>query len=139
MPQYQVISSKSLRTSSNHQHQPNQIHHNQRTKRSINSHFNNNNNNNNDIPPDKDKPIKIEFEAFGEPFRLRLWPNHGLLSPGFHLINQNRESSNGSIVNADNNDWSMRKHLSNCFYQGYDEAHQNGAAAISLCSGMVSK
>lgn len=84
---------------------------------------------------DSNQPINIEFKAFGELFRLFLWPNHGLLSPTFQLSKQD-ELNNGTI--AKENEKNVRKELSDCFYQGYDKAHAESAVAISLCNGMVS-
>lgn len=101
---------------------------------------------------DSSEAVLLQFTAFSEPFRLRLWPNHKLLSPSFQMVNEISGSQTRSRrfkskkENSESGDEAAKvmesleslASIEDCFYQGFSETHPESAVALSLCNGMVS-
>jgi hypothetical protein len=76
--------------------------------------------------------LNITFRAFTQDFKLILEQNSKLLSPEFRYEQQNWSKYSQS-------DDLFKKSQANCFYQGYSSNHVNSSAALSLCTGLVSR
>ena len=73
--------------------------------------------------------VSLQFQAFGETFKLQLKRNPSLLASNFRVQEEEEDASQAVDVAVAG---------LNCFYQGSSALHPNSSAAVSLCDGVVS-